>query len=275
MNKAIEKNGGEFSGSGWKAESVKAGVRDVYCESWAAFSDFTTTRLERFNQYIFRGQASEHWDLLPTLDRKVHSSSSIKLEEIHSTHLDNFKYAARGRRGQNPMPTLTDEEWWALGQHFGLSTPLLDWTEAPFVAAFFAFSLEDDVDSENVVIYGLHRGHLEKKSSDLAKSASHKGSYLHSPVKLVTPLVEDNARLINQRGLFTWAPAGICVERWIRGNYPQKEDGAAMLRIFVPRKYSRVALRTLNRMNVNHLSLFPDLSGASKYCNYNLVIARY
>ena len=34
-------------------------------------------------------------------------------------------------------------------------------------------------------------------------------------------------------------------------------------------------LRFLNRMNINYLSLFPDLEGAAKYCNMQLEIDNY
>ena len=54
-------------------------------------------------------------------------------------YLDAFRRASSGLRGIAPAVLETDQ-WWSLGRHHGLVTPLLDWTESPYIAAFFPLS---------------------------------------------------------------------------------------------------------------------------------------
>lgn len=56
------------------------------------------------------------------------------------------------------------------------------------------------------------------------------------------------------------------VEIWVK-NYFSDSESEMLLRIEIPESDRAQCLRALNRMNINHLSLFPDLTGASRATN--------
>lgn len=112
------------------------------------FIDYIQQEYDLSPAYIFCGQADAHWPVLSSLDRQErdYPTKTIRVFDDRQrvqhiprdVHFKAFKQSATGRRGLNP-PDLTEDEWWALGQHHGLATPMLDWTLSPFVALFFAF----------------------------------------------------------------------------------------------------------------------------------------
>ncbi len=61
------------------------------------------------------------------------------IQKYRDSYIREFEKASSGLRGVTPK-ILNRDEWWALGRHYGLITPLLDWTEKPFIAAFFALT---------------------------------------------------------------------------------------------------------------------------------------
>jgi hypothetical protein len=215
---------------------------------------------------IWRGQSSTEWALETSFDRAIRKSGGEPTQVLAEIHLQRFKRAARGRRIMPTRSELTDDEWWALGQHYGLATPLLDWTYAPFVALYFAFldPVSSDAAGERAV-WAFSAGVLNQvAAANTLPSVS--GTF-----RILDPLVDENTRLVNQNGVFTRGPVGVTMDDWLQTAY----DDAALLKIIIPSDDREDCLRHLNQMNINHVTLFPDLDGSSRHCNHQLTISQY
>ncbi len=167
---------------------------------------------------------------------------------------------------------------WALGQHYGLATPLLDWCYSPFIAAFFAFEKENNKEKDNKhrVVFGL-------KVKEVAKA-------FEEPVngyqlKYFDPMSSEHLRLINQRGLFTIETNGKDIEALLDDTYEAglmnennwEHDNPWLIKIKIKDiPDTRCSfLHVLTAMNINHMSLFPEIQGAAKFCNLGIKLEDY
>ena len=88
--------------------------------------------------WIYRGVQREDYELIPSIGRDSARAKSRNLNYslgLERLLLGEFQRQARPLVPIHPQGLL---EWMALGQHHGLATRLLDWTESLYVAAFFA-----------------------------------------------------------------------------------------------------------------------------------------
>ncbi len=263
----------------WNFLEVTDGVGTVELSSWKYFNDFIYQEMLDFRHYVWRGHRCDDWLLEPTLDRVLRNKGKRKQQSLRQQHLQNFKFAARGRRGPQPPSDLKENDWWALGQHYGLATPLLDWTESPFVAAYFAFVNEGAPQTRRRALFAVNPESLAVRSKQIQDEQisitfPHSAADRLPIVESVRPLSDDNPRLANQGGLFTRSPDTVDLESWVR-EHAKGEGSYVLMKLTIPNKDRQMALRSLNRMNVNHLSLFPDLFGASQHCNLDLAIDKY
>ena len=249
----------------------KDGVLTVRCAGWPTFVQFVDKYKGEMKNYAWRGQGRSEWALEPTLDRVPKTINQRTSIARRDALLAQFRFASRGRR---PLGAgdLSEHEWWALGQHYGLKTPLLDWTLSPFIAAFFAFAEANSSPGGSRAIFAISVKNIREKGEALLAA----GRSREDIIRFINPLGDDNARLINQRGLFTQAPRGMSVEQWVTQHfdgYPGKNW--IMVKIELPDKARSSVLRSLERMGISPLQLFPDLTGASRYCNLGLEIEDY
>lgn len=257
----------------WTTESKSDGLLHVRLSSWKYFHDFIRQRFLEFPHYVWRGQRDADWPLETSLDRALRGTPVAGRRSATKKHLERFKLASRGRRGPNPTKIINDDEWWAIAQHNGMATPLLDWTESPFVALYFSFFQEQQPASGERAVWALGGRSISEKNTEIR--ASHKGTLPAPTLDFIRPKQDENSRLVAQSGLFTKVPLQTTVDGWVAQNFIGKTDGALLIKITMPSNDRPECLRTLNRMNINHLSLFPDLYGAGAHCNSALQITRY
>lgn len=259
--------------SRWEQKSYQNGVVEIDLFSWGYFGDFIYQQLLDYKSYVFRGHRRTDWKLESTLDRRLRHSSGATREARLKEHLDHFKYAARGRRGSNPATLQQENDWWALGQHNGLATPLLDWTTSPYVAAFFAYEKKKHDDTLRRVVLAVSQHAVEKKNAEIL--AAHTGTGVPPMVEFFRPLSDENSRLVNQGGLFTRAPLGEDIESWVRTHFATETRRWILIKLSMPANDRSQCLKELNRMNINYLTLFPDLYGASSHANNVFEIPQY
>lgn len=233
-------------------------IGQLECPTW---SDFKTVLAERIyegrpasrRRFLFRGHGSSEWQLAPSFDRAFIDFSGAERDRLEDALLANFKKECEAEK---QYKQLLDEEidTLALAQHHGLPTRLLDWTESPYVAAFFAFQghFQD-------AMFGRHLG------DTVAIWVLNPESYIWSEkrgVRLISPAAWDNERLRKQAGWFTLSrtPYRNLVE--YAREFPDAEG--ALRSIVLPSTEARVAIPDLDLMGINHGNLFPDLDGRAR-----------
>ncbi len=240
----------------------KRSIQEFTATSFDKLRDLIENKILDIGDYVFRGQSNADWRLTSTLDRLiVHARQTGAkhgpMEDFVRSHLERFRLEIRGRRGDNP-PRLEENELWALGQHFGLATPLLDWSQSPYIAVFFALGSLNEKETSRV-LWCLHRSRVEEINISLAELER---------LELIFPDSDDNKRLLGQSGLFSKGPVMKPVDKWV-GQRAPANSGPVLLKVIFPGDFlfRKAALRRLQLMNINHSTLFPDLMGASLYCN--------
>lgn len=235
----------------------------VAVPQWSEFASVVTLTLgERYAQnYVFRGQSSSEFKLDTSFDRKFHKLSVTRRKNVHQSLERRFtEIASRNEL----LPAERANGTRSLGQHYGLVTRLLDWSDSRYIAAFFAYaglepryatSLEAEKDSDGLVsVFALD---VESPVIDRDR------------IDIDAPGFQDsNERLRRQRGLFTQNRTDFryledCVATFVESN-PGECTRAPLIRFDLMVSEARTVLRDLHEMRISYSELFPGYEGAAK-----------
>ena len=239
--------------------------QEVSSASWSDFKSVALPNLfipisAKRGRYYFRGVGSSSWQLMSSFDRWYQSlTTPNKPTRVIAAKrlLDLFKEEASRL---SPEPTLSNDpdQLTALAQHYGVPTRLLDWTESPYVAAFFAFAAIPAAagDSGDVAIWGLDTESPIWGDDNGIKKLSSPSPY--------------NERLKNQLGKFTLLTS---THSSVEEHINHCATGANTLWKFtLPKSEAQIALSDLDFMGINYSTIYPGLDGCTRAASLRMLI---
>ncbi len=232
--------------------------KTIEYETWSDFKSsifkqlFGGNSIER-GRFLFRGQRSPEWVLAPTFDRSFPSATGRERSRLERELIEHFKQECEDDSSLKEI--LSDEvATMALAQHYGMPTRLLDWTESPYIATFFAFqhavsafhgTIDDLKPDDKVAIWAIDTDHYIWSESQ--------------GVQIVGPQTWDNDRMRNQSGKFTLSRTPF---RSLQEYVENCEDAKDALVLFlIPIHQAQIAISDLDLMGINNTTMFADLAG--------------
>ncbi len=245
---------------------------------------------------IYRGHAHRDWRLASAWERRLahenrgtshnHDSESeiddgyktfhsrrhhraVSYEQIRDKELNQFKRWAAAMPEIPLSKTDPDVDWWTFGRHYGLNTPLLDWSWSPFIAAFWAFA--DRMTRENPHLGGPSpQWPTASQSPVVVWELSRKDdTFVDEEFSLIDNVRYELHRQRAQQGIFTWLEHDKHID--IESYLAWRNLGHVLERYEIPYGSSvGDAISDLMRMNIHYGTVYPDPEGAAKQANLGI-----
>lgn len=219
----------------------------------------------------FRGHPRGNWHLEPSLSRSGKLAAELQVMKRFKQNAFQFL---------NHVPT-KEWEWLFLMQHYGVPTRLLDWTENPLIALYFATRDEIFLKGEKrppAAVWALYPRKLNEMSGIAMKSPddipafgddSELDDYLPSRVTqgnvsknpLAILASRQFGRVVAQQGVFTIMHREA---RRIEDLKDAQGESPHVVKLHIPRSKVHRIRRELGILRINKLFVFPQLENVAE-----------
>lgn len=206
---------------------------------------------DRYRILLFRGQNTDK-PLIPKIARHTFQKSrGVDEKRMLREFIVNANPYVNGE-----LNTVLNQL--AVAQHHGIPTRLLDWTENPLTALYFASQEPIKDDEEHAVIWVTSFD----RSSDLLVNDPKIDPFVFNKIRFYKPenIIE---RLSSQSGWLSVHPQNGS------GFYQRAEEiddeSMKLSKVIIPKDKVSGIFETLNSCGVNEFSIFQDLDSLGKY----------
>jgi FRG domain len=226
----------------------------------------------------FRGVGNATYKLKPTIHRHPKIINEATLLGYEDKLITRFK-----ERSVPYLKNRIDDIWEILFlmQHFGMPTRLLDWTENPLLALFFALSsapqnstggYDDDAAvwvlwpakwNQDIFKHNTYKGNALSPTDQLVKSyqPGTEPRYINeNPVAILG--IHNSPRIVAQRGSFCLFGKSLIPMEDIYTNGTFEQD--TLKKIIIPKLMINDLLNKLLWMGITDAVIYPDLEGLAR-----------
>lgn len=254
----------------------------------------TTTPINSFQDFVakvdqgtpgaltslwFRGVGNATYKLTPSIHRHAQVTTTDSLFEMENKLLTRYK--------ERSVPYLSSQfrdswELLFLMQHYSVPTRLLDWTENPLIALFFALSSAKKDSAGNFVndaaVWTLSAAswnqtvfrHQSYSGAALSPSDTmvNQSYAIGSDARLINEMpvailgIHNSPRIVAQRGSFTLFGKSLSPMEDIYATHDFPQD--TLSKILIPAALIGELLEKLVWMGISDSVIYPDLEGLAK-----------